>query len=383
MGHWVGWDGRETRITFGLGLFISGFIIIANIGLKRNKRNVLSYILFIFACFFVKEVTIGTILSLFFPLFLVLMLNDNDRVLCFKFIYKWFALLLIPSILAYLIYLMGGLPSVGRIMVNSNDIYHPLWYLLRDNHLVLVTFPIQAQEGLSRFCSMFIEPGHLGMMCAFLLFAGRFEMKKRTTWVILAAALLTMSLTAYIMTLGGYVLSKYIRGDISKKFLILFLLFIICLFIFGSLYNNGNNLLNEYILRRLEPDKENGITGNNRVFGQIDLYFVTMFTDIRLMLFGYDRNTLESLLLSGSGGTGLKMFMISHGILGLIAVFSFYFFYCIMSRIKKVAFGFLLFVFLMFFQRSCWDWLSWIICYTYGMTYYEQSIIFRKQIRKI
>ena len=382
MGHWVGWDGRETRITFVLGIIIFSLVIVANIRLNKCKRNVLSYIFLILACLFTKELTIGTILSFFFPGFLVIMLNDNDRVRCFEFIYKWFAVLLIPSMFAYLIYLMGSLPSVGRIMVNSNDIYHPLWYLLRDNHLILITFPLQIQEGTSRFCSMFIEPGHLGMMCAFLLFACRFEMKNKTTWVILAASLLTMSLTAYMLTFGGYVLSKYIRGELSVKFLFLFLLFVTCLYLFGSFYNNGNNLFNEYIIRRLQPDEENGIAGNNRVFGQIDMYLITMLTDIRLMLFGYDKNTLESLLLSGSGGTGLKMFLVSHGILGFIAVFSFYICYSIMSRIRRVAFGFLLFVFLLFFQRSCWDWLAWIICYTYGITYYEQNVTSRKQIRK-
>ena len=383
MGHWIGWDDRITRLNFVIGLIICCLVIGQKIELTCNKRNVLSYLFLIFAYLFIYEISLRTILTYCFPAFFIIMLNDYDRIRCFKFIYRWFAILMIPSMIAFLMYRMGGLPSVGRIMVSNTDIYHPLWYLLRENHIFLVTFVLRIQEDTLRFCGMFIEPGHLGMMCAFLLYAYRFNMRDSSTWVIIVATLLTMALSAYILTFIGYLLVKFEKGEIRIKFIILFLLLIILVYLFGTYYNNGNNLFNEYILSRLEPDEEKGIAGNNRVFGEVDLYFITMFTDFRLMLFGYDMNTIESLLLSGSGGAGIKMFIVYYGVLGLLAAFSFYVCYALLSRDKRNALFCLFFVFIMFFQRSYWFWFAWIICFTYGITYCEQKVSSSKRITSV
>ena len=383
MGHWIGWDNRIMWFNIVLGLIIFCIVKVERIKLKYNKQNVLSYLFLISAYLFLNGISLTTVLFYCLPLFSILLLNNDDRINCFHFIYKWFALLMIPSIIAYLMYRIGGLPSVGRIMVSSTDVTHPLWYLLRDNHLVLVTFVLRIEEDTSRFCSMFIEPGHLAMISAFLLYAGGFNFSKKTTWVIFIATILTMSLTGFLLTFIGYLLYKYVRGEIKIKFVVVFLLSTFIVVLFGLLYNNGNNLFNEYILSRLEPDADTGIAGNNRVFGQIDLYFATMFSDVRLLLFGYDKNTIDSLLSSGSGGAGIQFFLVCNGFIGLIAAFSIYACYYLFCENKRLAFAFFFFVFILFLQRSYWDWMAWIICYIYGLTYYERSFVKNTIVKSI
>ena len=106
MGHWIGWDDRLTRIDFVIGLFLCCLVKVEKIALCRNKRNLSSYFFLIAAYFLINGVSLRTVLSYCFPVFFIVFLNENDRLLCFKFIYKWFALLMIPSIIVIVIYII-------------------------------------------------------------------------------------------------------------------------------------------------------------------------------------------------------------------------------------------------------------------------------------
>jgi hypothetical protein len=128
------------------------------------------------------------------------------------------------------------------------------------------------------------------------------------------------------------------------------------------------------IISRLEPDEDTGFVGNNRVFGSIELYFITMFDDTKLLLFGYDNTVLEVLAESGSRGTGFTMWFVKYGLVGTIFASVFYVYYFFTSKSKKKAFTLLAFVIIMFWQRSYPFWFSWIICYVYGMMILEQRL---------
>ena len=123
-----------------------------------------------------------------------------------------------------------------------------------------------------RFCSVFLEPGYLGTMLSFLLYVGRFNFEKKYNIVFLVALILTLSLAGFVIAALGWTLVKIQEGKSVKR-----LLQIVCvlgfIYYFGINYNGGNNIFNNQILSRLQYDKENGISGNNRTSHMTDDYF--------------------------------------------------------------------------------------------------------------
>lgn len=378
MGMWIGWDGRAPYLQFLFFVFSIILIRAGHVRLNNDRRNILTWLFFSIASICLYGLSVGRSFSSLFPAFIIILLNDDDRICCFKYIFKWFAILMIPSIIAWLMYLFVGFPSRGKIWVNREGV-QDLSYLLRNNHIFLITY---ALKETTRFNGYFIEPGHLGMMGAFLLFADGFNFKKRASWVILLCVVLSISLSGFVLSFMGYLFVKYERKEIRLKFIIIFGILIIAFYLFSTLYNGGDNYLNERIISRLEPDEEKGIEGNNRVFGQIDLYFATMFNDWHLILFGYDKETIQALAQTGSRGTGMEMFMVSHGLIGIIlSIFPYLVYYFYTKGKQFVIFSFV-FILLLLLQRSYWYWFSWIICYIYGISIREKRYLSDKSCVK-
>lgn len=378
MGLWIGWNERAKYIYAFFSICMLILIKINHVKLNFTNRNKISFFLLILAYTYItyKDEQLGfrTPFSFYLPIFVLLSIDTNDRIKCLDYIYKWYAWLLVPSIITYILYQTIGLPSFGSLLV-TDDIALPTEYVTRENYI----FYNYAEFYEIRFNGPFIEPGHLGMMSAFLLFATGFDFRKIYTWTILVGILLTLSLSGYMLAFLGYALYQYGEGKVGFKFFILAGLFTLIVLITALTYNDGDNLFMEKIIMRLEPDEENGFAGNNRVFGQIDLYFVSLFTDFKLLLFGYDKETIEYLRESGSRGTGFIMWMVMHGLIGTISAFLFYFSYSVMSKFRKISFLSFLFVLVVFWQRSYPFWFSWIICFTYGISYHEYMFLKKRK----
>ena len=180
---------------------------------------------------------------------------------------------------------------------------------------------------------------------------------------------MTLSLSGYVLVVIAYLFTMYSRNKIGVQYVLLFIFTVLGFYLFGVFYNGGDNIINEMILSRLEYDEERGFTGNNRVFGQIPLYFAMMWNDTNTVLFGYGRKTMKWLAETGSRGTGFTMWMVSHGVIGTIAALLFYLVYSLFSKNKLFAFLLFAFVCMVFWQRSYPFWFSWVICYVYGITY--------------
>ena len=345
------------------------------------SRNIWSVVVIILSNAFIlyKNESMGISYPLYFclPLSIIIFLNSKDRMTCLLYISKWFAFLMVPCLLVYLLVQIFGLPSLGTLLVNDDPALS-FSYVTRENYF----FYNYTDYYEIRFNGPFIEPGHLGMMASFLLYATGFDLKKKETWMILVAVLFTLSLSGYVLTFLAYLFMKYQKGEISMKFIMMFGILILTSYLLAIFYNDGENMVNEMIVSRLEPDEEKGFSGNNRVFGQIDLYFAAMFTDTDLLLTGYDKNTIEALALSGSRGTGFTMWMVQHGLIGLAMAMLFYLVYWVSGKQRKQSFLFVIYVILMFWQRSYPFWFSWIICYVYGITLLENHV-FKKELRRI
>jgi hypothetical protein len=220
-----------------------------------------------------------------------------------------------------------------------------------------------------RFNGPFLEPGHLGMMSAFLLLATGFDLGKRDTWILVVATLMSLSLAGYVLAFVAFLFCRFHQGKISLQYVVLYLFVMLLFYLYGTFYDGGDNIINEKIFSRLEADEDRGFTGNNRVFGQIPLYYEMMWSDTKTMLFGYGRETMKWLAETGSRGTGFTMWMVSHGIVGTVLSMLFYLVYSLFSKNKLFAFLSFAFVCMVFWQRSYPFWFSWVICYVYGITY--------------
>ena len=305
------------------------------------------------------------------PLWCLLSLKGNcDTII--RNIVNWFAISMIPGILLHLYFLLGGAQFPGIPIVYPGNQYYYFY-----NYLFLLRgIDYYEKEGI-RFLSYFLESGYLGTLISFLLYTIRFDLKKyKMAWILLVSLFLSLSLAGYILTFMGYL---YLKSEQKNKISVLVATIIISFSIFqiSKNYNNGKNILNEWILERLEFDENKGIAGNNRTGNGADSYFEkSLANGSALWGLGIDKiNKInggkgwqnESNYDTQIRGAGYKIFILRKGFIGcffsLIA-------YCLIGvygrRNKRYAIGYFIIVIITFLQASYPESYSWLIPYILG-----------------
>jgi hypothetical protein len=226
-----------------------------------------------------------------------------------------------------------------------------------------------------RFQAFFLEPGYLGTLCCFMLYADNFNLKKNENKVILTALILSLSLAGFITGIIGYIIS--IR---KMKRIMLFAIILYITYLISINYNDGHNAINEEILYRLQYDAEKGISGNNRFSETTDIVYDKL--NLKEFLFGLGRDVVLRLNTSTHNndnitGCGYKLFFITYGILSFILVFFFYGFvgFSLGKHKKYYVLGFLFLVFITFIQASYPLSYSWLIPYTLGVKNIEHKLL--------
>ncbi len=361
---WIGWDGRGNIFMFlfsVLALFVSSLY---KVPLSFTRKNILlCVLLYVVSIIIGRYYDFDIILKLFFatllPFICVVCLRDNLKPVCLSLITKYYAILLCTSICFWLANMVVDMPAWGIIKFDNLGGYEDF-----DNYIFFVQE--RSVDGTGRFSGPFLEPGYVGMMGAFLLMSNLFELRNKYNIIILVSILLSFSLAGYMLTFVGYVLCQYYKGKLSLSFLLKSGAVIFLLLIFGIIYNGGDNMFNSLVLSRFQAsDNETGFSGNNRTSLPIMLMFYEMWSDPSLLLFGYGPNALDGLEEYQKVGTGFQFFMVMHGLLQFLLIMLYYIIVCLTSKDKKIAFLFLLFVFISFLQRDYALWLSWIICFSY------------------
>lgn len=363
MNLWIGWEGKLGRLNMIVGLLSLIIIIKNHIHLNYSKINLVTFSLLVVADLFYGYQADVFILFHFLPYFIIICLSDIDKVRCLNYITKWYGYLMIPSLIIYVITLIIDLPYLG-----FQDYYEASIIDGGYGHCKNYIFYMKSDVYGIRFNGPFLEPGHLGMISAFLLFVNRFDFRKKGMWDILLALLCSLSLAGYVLFFISFLMYAYYQSKITIKHLIGYLFVFLLIYMFGIYYNNGDNLLYNEILSRLEFDSEKGFTGNNRVTDTVDIYYAALWLDLHTLLWGYSKDTMDWLMENGAKGTGFYMSMCMYGLIGTVLAVLFYFVYAVMSKTKKYAILCLVFVLLMFWQRNYPLWSSWIICFIYGIT---------------
>lgn len=364
---WIGWSNSlNNNLRIGIIVLMLFYILTNSVPLSISKKNLISWGSLCIAFIYINELN-G--ISFIIPCLIILLLKDENRRSCLLYVFKWYAWLMIPSIITYFIVQLTDIPSFGSLYFEGND-NMPWEYSHRKNYI----FYAYSNAYNIRFNGPFLEAGHLGMMSSFLLFATGYNFKKKETWIVLASVVLSLSLAGYILLAVGFLLSRYAKGQISIKYTSLSLIFAATVYFGGILYNNGDNLLNEMIFSRLESDNEKTIAGNNRSSGVfLDLY-VSMWNNKDRLLWGIGRKEMRIIKDSKmGGGIGYEVYMVTYGLVGTIMALLFYLTFFLLEKEKRIALVFLLFIILMFLQRTYPFWYSWIICYVYGISFYKSE----------
>ena len=225
---------------------------------------------------------------------------------------KVFAGFLIISILFFFLHFIGvNLPNVS--VERGNYSYtNFFFFLLDDRELWNILIP--------RFNSVFLEPGHMGTTIIMLLATQIGKWKKWYNVVLFVALLMSFSLAAYCLGVMLLFLRLWmLRRKIVLK--ILGLVSFLGVIVGGSfVYNDGDNMLNNLIVMRLEvSDTGDDFKGNNRVSEDFEKEFES-FLGSSDILFGREMD------YEGWGNSGYRVYIYDYGMAGFALFFVFYFF---------------------------------------------------------
>ena len=300
----------------------------------------------------VPEITPLILLSrIVLSLNIILLLKWPFRILdeLYQYVFSALAVILIPSIFFYILDISLGisLPS----FVHHNE---ELGYVL-DNHIFYCTNPGASQ----RFCGYFCEPGHLATIMSLLLLCSRCDLKDWRTIVIIVAILLSMSLAGYVIAFLAF-LSKSISAKglrkIVKSLVGVSILFIVIVVVFEIIGKSA--ILDELIFQRLVFDSDTGrLAGDNRVSYATNLFIATL--DFNTLFWG--GIDVEKYNLAG---TGIKMYILQFGIIGVVATYLMYY-KMLKSRPSKYGSICLLVFAISFIQRCYAIWFCQIFMFIY------------------
>lgn len=374
---WIGWNGIDLKINSAILLILLLLTLSKKIQLQYSKRSMISLICLYVGISYVHSSPFGPQNLLTTALYgYILFIKDIEKIQCIKYITKWFSYLMVLSLIAYWIAQFNLLPPIGIMpYALGEDIFlrNPE-YCIRENYIFYMYAP--DFYGI-RFNGPFVEPGHLGMMSAFLLFCNKFDFSKKYNVIILVALILSFSLAGYILAFIGNLMIRFYKGILRPRKMITYFFSFFIVIALSYQLTKDNPLFQELIFNRIELNDERGIEGNNRTSIEMGEYNDRMWTsgDIGLILSGYSERDWDEIVESNGGftGTGIIVAMVRRGLLGIMAMMFFYIIFLSFSTDKRFAFMAFVFVFLMFLQRTYPFWFSWIICYAYGIILFEQE----------
>jgi len=250
----------------------------------------------------------------------VLFLTDEYKIILIRYITIFFAMILSISLIGWILFLLGL--SFPHEVIKHPDFNY--WY---DNYYI---FLADNKGIVPRFCSIFLEPGHLGMITAFLLYANKFDLKRKAVLIIFVATIFTFSLAAYVLTFISAASIIIINSErnvsfniLSKRKIIYGILFAIVVSagVYGfSRYKSGDNVVNRVILSRLKF-KNGNISGNDRFSPDFSAYF-NSFKKTKKIVLGIGNEYLH--MKWKKGNAGWKVFIVQYGVFGVFLVFIFY-----------------------------------------------------------
>ena len=380
---WFTWWISDSRVLQYVVAFIIAFIAYKyksrlKIRLNTSPTIMLAMLSYTIGVMFFNRGSIPSLVEVAFTLYtLWVVISDKENTKGhLQFVCKGLAIILIPGLILFLG--KGYIPTIGLIIQKGDS---GAYIFINQFFLIYRTVEWDSLSA-NRFHSVFLEPGYLGAMLSFMMFAVKYDFSKWYTKTLLVAQLISLSLAGYIITFVGYILYLLSEGRNLKK-IILFAIFVPIVYIAAINYNNGNNYINDAIISRLQFDEEKGIEGNNRTGAGTDFYYNQAVEngDIWMGLgaervkqinggssysAGYDDNIR---------GAGYKVFFVTNGVICAIFFLLFYIFIAKATAPSKmfIRTSFIFLIVLTFIQAAYPTSASWIYPFTLGLLYYNQK----------
>lgn len=378
MYHWIGWAGRQKFIYAICAAALVFLMTRPEIRVRFTRKNIVSCILFYLSFLIIElgwrgEITHVLITQLVFvliPVAGIICISDMQKRVVFRNVLKFFSWMLVPALVLYVLNLAVDLPSLGVSRLSTDHESLVAGYGFADNYFFMVKSHFT--ESIPRFQGPFLEPGHLGMMCSFLALVDGHKYRKASTWVLLLSMALSFSLAGYVLWVVGFLICQFREHKLKPSILIPAAIVFSGFVFFGLKFNGGDNIINKAIISRLQFDDDKGFSGNNRSSINVALLFAQMHKNPGTILLGLSQSDLSS--IQDEPNNGYLYFMVRFGLVGLLIGFSSYAFMAISSKRKKWALGVLLFVFLMFWQRTYLFWFSWMICFNYALAFEDLRV---------
>lgn len=333
-------------------------------GRTSVKKLLLFAFVLVVATLYKNEFGMHLPFELKISLILLLLLSNDERLFILNTWTRFYAVLLAVSLVAWVVSLIGLLPSFGIITPPlDNDTYTYINYGLCLQN-------ISGMDNASRFTSIFLEPGHTATVAVFTIVANRFDFHNKYVKLITLCTLFTLSLAGYVLLGVGYVLyllSKTQKIEVFKK-VFAFSLILLGVFIFAKNYKGGDNAINTMIIERLEYDSEKGISGNNRTTDYVDQQY-EYFLKSPDLLYGLSASDYRYLTENSFWqGAGYKIYIMQKGILGTMLILLLYLSVFRFANDKRFALCALVVFVLAFIQRAYPMWNAWLYTYVLAVS---------------
>lgn len=333
---WPLWGGKGTAISYCLLIVLFGIKVSSIV----NASMLLKYwsaFIFLCICFLIHPLFVGFHASnvlIIMSFLLALGLDESEKVQALDIFTKILACIISISLPAWLIHVfVFEFPSFGEI---DNSEFKGSVYPM-NNYLLFVTM---ATANTFRFYSMFDEPGVLGTLSAFVLFANKYDFKRKSNLIILIGAFFSFSLAFYILTFMGYLFQSL--KSVRKFLLSIFFLLLLAFIAYSTL---KDNLAFQYsVVERISGGGVDNL--DNRTGYQASRFYKSfVYTPEALLGIGYNKMMDKQL----KEGQSYKLFIIEYGFLSIVCLL---FAYYILAGKKNpdILFFYLLFI-LSFLQR--------------------------------
>jgi len=329
---WFFWLVPIPFLTSMLFIVISAFVVAVSPQLFFfNRKTVfLFFFFYLMARFFGTRGNMNAYLGMFLTsvsIFIFLGLKDEYKIDFLSFFTKVFAILMAISLSAWILVMLGvDLPSFTDTY-GFSERRNEAQYSYQNYYLFLIDFRFRDSIMLPRFNSVFLEPGYLSIILVILLYLQQFNMKNKYNIIMLVALFFTFSLAGWLLFMFVYI-AYLLRNSRFKIRTIFFIIIGFALFFtFFSIYNDGDNLVNNYIFSRLKYDEETGtISGYNRTGEDFEIWYADYFLKSDKILFGLDMKAI----FGETVNVGWKVYFVNYGLIGL----SFYLWFLLFGYLK-------------------------------------------------
>lgn len=283
------------------------------------------------------------ILALPVCIFFLLKTPESYRANLILYIRDIFYFLLLPSLPLFILHIVGiTIFNIGNVEYDLYRGYNCIFYFY------------QPEYGI-RYNSYFCEPGHLGMILSFLLFANRFDFRNRRNLYLLINLFFTLSLAAYVLCFMGFIIYRISSGKLKISSLIKSFVLLLAIIVIGM----NIPVIQELIFERLVYNKDTGtIAGDNRINWNAKSFLENITTDE--FLYGIGTKKMDMLEIAG---TGFFIHVISHGFISILLIIFYYLAILFKQRLNLINVGLFFIYAISFYQRSYALWASELILF--------------------